>query len=79
MIITKIIHNIKILGIVIAIGLFFAGLNRIIDSYIPSNFKWGIILCLVSIIILLIDDGYISELDDSLTRNIAAINNIEKQ
>tara|TARA_B110000971_G_scaffold221834_1_gene270903 strand:+ start:8631 stop:8870 length:240 start_codon:yes stop_codon:yes gene_type:complete len=79
MIIIKIIHNIKILGIVIAIGLFFAGLNRIIDSYIPNDFKWGGILCLVSIIILLIDDGYISELDGSLTRNIAAINNIEKQ
>ena len=79
MIITKIIHNIKILGIVIAIGLFFSGLNRIIDSYVPNNFKWGIILCLVSIILLLIDDGYISELDDSLTKNIAAITDIDKQ
>ena len=77
--ITQIIHNIKILGIVIAIGLFFAGLNRIIDSYIPSNLKWGIILCLISIIILLIDDGYISELDDSLTKNIAAISKTDNQ
>lgn len=68
MIIIKIIHNIKILGIVIAIGLFIAGLNRIIDSYIPNNFKWGIILCLVSISILLIDDGYISELDGPLLK-----------
>jgi len=74
----KILHNIKILGSVIAIGLFFSGLNRMIDSYIPNDFKWGGILCLVGIVILLIDDGYISELNDSIT-NIAAIAKIEKQ
>ena len=69
--INLVVHNFKILGIVIAIGLFFSGLNRIIDSYIPKTLKWGIILCLFSIIMLLIDDGYISELDDSLSKKIA--------
>ena len=59
MIINNIIHNFKVLGIVISIGIFFAGLNRMIDSYIPNNFKWGIILCMISISLLLLDDGKI--------------------
>ena len=49
-----------------------AGLNRMIDSFIPKNMKWGMILCIISISILLLDDGKISELNSSIAKDIAA-------
>ena len=73
-----IIHNFKVLGIVISIGIFFAGLNRMIDSFVPNNFKWGMILCMISISLLLLDDGKISELNSSIAKDIAAISNYDR-
>ena len=54
--------NIYILVVAIAIAMWFDGINSILHAFLPQNYKTGIVLCTVALLVFYLDDGNLSEL-----------------
>jgi hypothetical protein len=69
--------NIYVIIISLAVALWFSGCNRLIDHFSPNNVENGLLLCVISLIIVYMDDGKLNELhnadDNTTSRNAAAI------
>lgn len=62
----KLKHNLSIVFISILVSCWFKGLTIIFDYFVPAENRTlttGIIICCVVAFILLIDDGYLNEIN----------------
>ena len=76
--------NFKILRKTLCIACFFGGFNIVFSHLIPNKWKYGLLVCIIALILLYVDDGKIDELynlstDDKENKKIRNIITLMKK